>query len=112
LCKRDRDACGVVECAPRYDSRILEAVRALDDRDEPMAETVRLVGRVAAELGLPKPSYVHLRRYIRELREEEAFRRARRREIAKILLDTYEDAMTSRRIDAYLVAERIREAGS
>ena len=56
----------MVESAPRYDPRILEAVRALDDRGEPMAEIARRVGRVAAEFGLPKPSYVHLRRYLIE----------------------------------------------
>ncbi len=91
----------MVESAPRYDARILEAVRALDDRREPMAEIARQVGRVAAELGLPKPSYVHLRRYILEFREE----------IREILVDTYVDAMTSHVIDPYDVAERIREAG-
>ena len=86
-------------------------MRALDDRGEPMAEIVRRVGRVAAELGLPKPSYVHLRRYIVEFREEQDAERERRREIAKILLDTYEDAMTAGVIDPWLVEERIREAG-
>jgi hypothetical protein len=101
----------MVELAPRYDPRILEAVRALDDRREPMAETVRRVGRVAAELGLPKPSYVHLRRYILEFREERDAERARRQELATILLDTYEDAMNSRLIDPWLVEERIRNAG-
>jgi hypothetical protein len=101
----------VVDVAPRYDPRLLEAVRALDDRGEPMAEIARRVGRVAAELGLPKPSYVHLRRYIIEFRDEQEVERVRRQEIMSILLDTYEDAMTSRRIDPWLVAERIREAG-
>ena len=76
-----------------------------------MAEIARRVGRVAAELGLPKPSYVHLRRYIIELREEEDAARARRREILDIALDTYVAAMNSRVVDAYDVAERIRNAG-
>lgn len=101
----------MVDVAPRYDPRLLEAVRALDDRGEPMAEIARRVGRVAAELGLPKPSYVHLRRYIIEFRDEQEAERVRRQEVVSILLDTYEDAMTSRRIDPWLVAERIREAG-
>jgi hypothetical protein len=102
----------VVECAPRYDARILEAARLLDDPGRPIAETARRVGRVAAELGLPKPSYVHLRRYIGDFRDEQEREAARRREIISILLDTYEDAMTSRRIDPWLVEERIRNAGS
>ena len=102
----------MVECAPRYDARILEAARVLDDPHEPVAETVRRVGRFAAEVGLPKPSYVHLRRFIVDCREEQDRERARRREILSIVLDTYEDAMTSKRIDPWLVAERIRNAGS
>ena len=101
----------MVECAPRYDARILEAARVLDDPDEPIAETVRRVGRFAAELGLPKPSYVHVRRFVVDFREEQDRERARRREILSIVLDTYEDAMTSKRIDPWLVAERIRNAG-
>jgi len=101
----------VVEIAPRYDRRILEAVRALDDRAESMAEISRRVGAAAAELGLPKPSYVHLRRYIVAHREEEDAERARRDEIRRILYDTYYDFMRSRVVNAYDVADRIREAG-
>ena len=101
----------MVEIAPRYDSRILEAVRALDDRTESMAEISRRVGVAAAQLGLPKPSYVHLRRCIVAHRDEEEAERARRDEIRRILLDAYYDFMQSRVGDAYEVAERIREAG-
>jgi len=101
----------VVELAPRYDRRILEAVRALDDRGEPMAEISRRVGVAAAQMGLPKPSYVHLRRYIVAQREEEDAERARREEIRRILADAYFDAMQSRVVNPYDVAERIREAG-
>jgi hypothetical protein len=101
----------VVEIAPRYDRRILEAVRALDDRTESMAEISRRVGVAAAQLGLPKPSFVHLRRFIVAHREEEDAERARREEIRRILSDAYYDVMRSRVVDAYEVAERIREAG-
>jgi hypothetical protein len=101
----------VVEIAPRYDRRILEAVRALDDRTESMAEISRRVGVAAGQLGLPKPSYVHLRRFIVAHREEEDAERARREEIRRILYDAYYDAMRSRVVDAYDIAERIREAG-
>jgi len=101
----------VVEIAPRYDRRILEAVRALDDRTEFMAEISRRVGVAAAQLGLPKPSYVHLRRFIVAYREEEDAERARREEIRRILYDAYYDVLRSRVVDAYDVAERIREAG-
>jgi hypothetical protein len=101
----------VVEIAPRYDRRILEAVRALDDRQESMAEISRRVGVAAAQLGLAKPSYVHLRRYIVAHREEEDAERERRDEIRQILFDAYYDFMRSRVVDAYEVADRIREAG-
>jgi hypothetical protein len=101
----------VVEIAPRYDPRILDAVRALDDRTESMAEISRRVGVTVAQLGLPKPSYVHLRRYIVAHRLEEDAERARRDEIRRILHDAYLDLMQSRVVDAYEVAERIREAG-
>jgi hypothetical protein len=101
----------VLEIAPRYDARILDAVRALDDRTESMAEISRRVGIAAAQLGLPKPSYVHVRRYIVAHREEEDAERARREEIRKILWDAYYDFMQSRVVDAYEIADRIREAG-
>ena len=76
-----------------------------------MAEISRRVGVAAAQLGLPKPSYVHLRRFIVAHREEEDAERARREEIRRILSDAYYDVMRSRVVDAYDVAERIREAG-
>jgi hypothetical protein len=101
----------VVEIAPRYDARIVAAVRALDDRAEPMAEIARRVGAVAAELGLPKPSYVHLRSYILAHRAEQDDGRERRREGLDILMESYLDAMRSRVVNAYEIAERIREAG-
>jgi hypothetical protein len=101
----------LVEIAPRYDRRILEAVRALDDRGESMAEIARRVGVAAAQLGLPKPSYVHLRRYIVEHRAAQDFERARRDEIRQIFADVYFDVMRSKVVDAYEVADRIREAG-
>jgi hypothetical protein len=101
----------VVAIAPRYDPRILAAVRALDDRAEPMAEIARRVGLVAGELGLTKPSYVHLRRYIRAHRAHEDAERERASEIKEIVTDAYLDAMRGRVVNAYDLAERIREAG-
>jgi hypothetical protein len=101
----------MVQIAPRYDPQILLAVRALDDRAEPMAEISRRVGVAAAELGLPKPSYVHLRRLIVAHREEEDAERRRREEIRRILGDVYFDLFRGKRVDAYEVADRIRDAG-
>jgi len=96
--------------APRYDPRIVSAVRTLDDRTQPMAEIARRVGAAAAELGLPKPSYVHLRRLILAHREEEEAARRRAEEIRQIAADVYFDLNRGRRVDAY-VEDRIREAG-
>jgi hypothetical protein len=76
-----------------------------------MAEISRRVGVAAAQLGLPKPSYVHLRRYIVEHREEEDRERERREELRQIFADVYFDVMRSKVVDAYEVADRIREAG-
>ncbi|MBA3734755.1 MAG: hypothetical protein H0W90_06095 [Actinobacteria bacterium] len=101
----------MVEIAPRYSAAILEAVRKLDDRSQPMAEVARRVGAAAAELGLPKPSYVHLRRLIVAHRERQDAERARRDEIREILYEAYLDLNRSRVVNAYVVADRIRDAG-
>lgn len=55
-----------VRCAiSPNDLRILELVRALDDEDQPAAETWRLVSDAAERLGLRRPSYGHVRRLVR-----------------------------------------------
>jgi hypothetical protein len=101
----------VVQIAPRYDERILSAIRRLDDRTQSMAETARRVGTVAAELGLPRPSYVHLRRLIVAHRDEEDAEERRREAIKLIAAEVYFDLYRGKRVDAYAVAERIRDAG-
>ena len=100
----------MVRSAPRYDPRIREAVRALDDRRESMAEISRRVGVLAARLGLPRPSYVHLRTIIRDEREKQDRERARREELRAIAADVATDLVLGLRVDAYEVAERVREA--
>jgi hypothetical protein len=102
----------MVPIAPRWDPQILGAMRALDDRSESMAEISRRVGVAAIGLGLYKPSYVHLRRFIVAYREEEDAEGKRRQEIRRILGDVYFDLERGRRVNAYDVAERIREAGA
>jgi hypothetical protein len=74
----------VTASAPRYDPRVLAAVRRLDDEGVPIAETCRRVGEVAAALGLPRPSYVHLRRVVKADRE---LRRARREIAGELVSD-------------------------
>ena len=101
----------MIPIAPRYDVRVLELAFALDDPAEPMAETCRRVGTVAESLGLFRPSYSHLRRFLAEKREDERAQRARQQELRRIAADVYLDAMRGYRINAYEVADRIREAG-
>jgi hypothetical protein len=97
--------CFVVPSAPRYDERIFDLVRALDDRDESMAEISRRVGRAAELLGLTRPSCVHLRRIIKR-------ERARQDDLRDIVNDVARDLMRGFRVDAYEVADRVREAGT
>jgi hypothetical protein len=70
------------------------------------------VGWVAAELGLPKPSYVHVRRYIQAYRAEQDAETESAREIRKIVYELYLDALLGRVINAYQVAEQIRNASA
>jgi len=76
-----------------------------------MAEIARRVGRVAAEFGLPKPSYVHLRRYLIEHREQQELEQRRREEIREILWNVYWDATYGKLVDPWEVEQQIREAG-
>jgi hypothetical protein len=98
--------------APRYDARVVAAIRRLDDPALPIAETVRRLAHLADELGVPRPSYVHMRRYVAEYREREAAARARRQAIREILFEAYWDATTGKLVDAYELAERLKHAGS
>ena len=78
-----------------------------------MAETCRRIGAYAESLGLARPSYSHLRGFIREERLRAAAEKRRKEELAKIVADVYVDLMTGRRVvDAYQVADRIRRAGT
>ena len=84
----------------------------MDDPSLSIAETVRRLGVVAEELGVPRPSYVHMRLYVADHREREAAARARRQAVRKILFEAYWDATTGRRfVDPYELAARLKEAG-
>jgi hypothetical protein len=84
---------------------LLEAVHRLDDRAVPVAETCRRVGAAAERLGVPRPSYVHLRRIILEHRRQQD-------ELRAIARDVYRDAARGFVVDAYEIAERVRDARS
>lgn len=72
--------------APRYDERIRAAARTLDDGRQPIAEICRRVGRECDRLGLTRPSYVHLRRFIRAERERRKAAEAIRNELVAQVL--------------------------
>jgi hypothetical protein len=96
----------VVPLAPRYDDRIQQAIRALDDTAHPIAETCREVGVVAATFGLPKPSYVDVRRLVLAERERVVTDRMRREAMRALLEDVATKALLGRSVNAYEVAER------
>jgi hypothetical protein len=99
----------MVPCAPRYRPPLLEAIAALDDGRMPIAELCRRVGSFAEQVGLIRPSYVHVRRYAlaqRALAKAEARRRAELRAIAS---NVGERLVVGLRVDAYEVAEQVAE---
>lgn len=58
----------MVVIAPRIDSRLVAALVRVDDPNVPIAETNRRLGRLAAALGLPKPSYEQVRVIVHQIR--------------------------------------------
>ena len=102
----------MVPLAPRYDDRLVEAIRALDDPTVPMAEVCRRVGRAAERLGVVRPSYVHVRRFLVAERARREAERLRHEAIRRIVVDVAEDLVLGLRVDAYEVADRVREARS
>jgi hypothetical protein len=72
----------VVVIAPRIDARLVAALVRIDDQKMPIAETNRRLGRLAGELGLPKPSYQQVRVLVHDLRT-----RKRGQGVGELLLD-------------------------
>jgi hypothetical protein len=97
--------------APRYEDAILELVDALDDPQVSMAETCRRVGTAAAGLGLFRPSYSHLRRFVRTKRDEEEAARKRRAEVREVVDQVIADLATGRLPNPYVFEERLRKIG-
>jgi hypothetical protein len=54
--------------------RLADGLRKLDDPREPMAETYRRLRDLAAELGVPRPSYERVRLELRRVRRDEGVR--------------------------------------
>jgi hypothetical protein len=75
----------VVVIAPRYPERLLGMIEALDDGDVTLAEVARRVGSAAERAGLTRPSPVHVRALVAELRlKREEDREARRAAIEEM----------------------------
>ena len=67
-----------------------------------MAETCRRVGEAAEQLGLPRPSYVHLRRILRA-------ERLRRRELKELRDKVRDDFARHRVVDIAEVVIELRD---
>jgi hypothetical protein len=72
--------------------RLRELVAALDEDDTPVAGTWRLVSETAANLGLPRPSYPHIRRLV----QAERRRRRARAEIRDVVKEAANSIATGR----------------
>jgi hypothetical protein len=101
----------MVRSAPRYDPRIDALVVELDDPREPMAEICRRVSSAAEELGLTRPSPVHLRTLVRDERHRKEAEQARRDDLREIAADVAFKLAGGRVPDVYYVADRIEDAG-
>jgi hypothetical protein len=99
----------VVPAAPRYDPRILDAVRALDDRGEPIAEVARRVAAAAEGFGLARPSYVHLRRIVHVERARQDADRERREAVRRALIQAGQGLLVGRFVNPYDVADRVAD---
>ena len=97
----------MVPLAPRYDPVIVELVRRLDDRSEPIAETVRRVGAGAELLGQFRPSYSHLRRIVRDERDRVDADAARRAAVRDLVADVAVAVLSGRMMGSHVLTERI-----
>ena len=69
----------MVAIAPRYPERLLGMIEALDDDELTLAEVARRVGAAAERGGMLRPSPVHVRALVADLRlRREEDREARR----------------------------------
>lgn len=76
-----------------------------------IAEVCRRVGTFADEIGVERPSYVNLRRYIVYMREEDDAAALRREEIRGIAAETALKLALGVTVNPDDVAKRVAEAG-
>jgi len=91
---------------PRCDPRLHALVVGLHREGAPAAETWRLVGDAASELGLPCPSY----HTIRELVRTERVRRRARTATRRAALDVLTSAGSSRVVDLPIALDALAHA--
>lgn len=77
---------GVYAAAPRLDPRLLAAIARIDDSSLPIADTYRRCRSVAADLGIPRPSYERVRIHVNEVRRRRERARAARETILAVAL--------------------------
>ena len=69
------------------------------------------MGDATELLGLIRPSYSHLRRYVRDERDRADAEAARREAVRELIEDVAVRVLAGRPINPYIVEERLREAG-
>ena len=89
-----------------------EVVLELDDEAQPMAETCRRVARRAGELGLTRPSLVHLRTLVRAERDRKAAERARREALREIASDAASKTVAGLVPNPEEIVARLAEVGA
>ena len=72
--------------SPRLDERLLEAIAAVDDTSQPIAETYRRARVLAAAFGFPHPSYERVRQHVHLVRAESQRARAKRETLLAVAL--------------------------
>ena len=87
--------------APRYPERLFVLIERLDDEALSLAEMARRIGAAAQSEGLTRPSPVHLRRLLAELRES----RAEERQIRQAGWEAFVRPMPYTAGSAYDIAE-------
>jgi hypothetical protein len=92
----------VTRSAPRYSSALLDAIGKLDNDGVSIAEVCRRIGDHAGELGLTRPSYVHLRRLVHAARD-------RRAALAELRGEILADTASGRVTNPLWLADRMRE---
>lgn len=73
---------------PRVEKELLDGAAKLDDRSEPMAETYRRLRALAAQMGVPRPSYERMRVHLRAERKRTQERTAVRELVFQLAYNT------------------------